>query len=57
MYNSAKREIVIEASNEHYDTLYNAIKELTETEHELDLTLTILAFLFQTLSFKNQAIL
>lgn len=41
MYNTAKREIVIEASNEHYDTLYNAIKELTETEHELDLTLTI----------------
>lgn len=41
MFNSAKREIVIEASNEHYDTLYNAIKELTETEHELDLTLTI----------------
>ncbi len=41
MYNTAKREIVIEASNEHYDTLYNAIKELTESEHELDLTLSI----------------
>jgi len=41
MYNSAKRSIVIEASSEHYDTLYNAIKELTETEHELDLKLTI----------------
>lgn len=41
MYNTANREIVIEASTEHYDTLYNAIKELTETEHELDLTLTI----------------
>lgn len=41
MYNSAKREIVIEASNEHYDTLYNAIKDLAETEKELDLTLTI----------------
>ena len=41
MYNTAKREIVIEASSEHYDTLYNEIKELTETEHELDLKLTI----------------
>ncbi|GIK23523.1 MAG: CfrBI family restriction endonuclease [Brumimicrobium sp.] len=41
MYNTANRAIIIEASTEHYDTLYNAIKELTETEHELDLTLTI----------------
>ncbi|MCZ7609300.1 MAG: CfrBI family restriction endonuclease [Ignavibacterium sp.] len=41
MYNTARREIVIEASNEHYDILYNAIKELTEAEHELDLKLTI----------------
>ncbi len=41
MYNTARREIVIEASNEHYDSLYNAIKELTESEHELDLKLTI----------------
>ncbi len=41
MYNTARREIVIEASNEHYDTLYSAIKELTEKEHELDLKLTI----------------
>lgn len=41
MYNSGKREIVIEASNEHYDTLYQAIQELTEAEQELELTLTI----------------
>lgn len=41
MYNSARREIVIEASNEHYDTLYESIQELTKTEHELDLKLTI----------------
>lgn len=41
MYNSARREIVIEASSEQYDTLYNAIIELTQIEHELDLTLTI----------------
>lgn len=41
MYNTARREIVIEATNEHYDTLYNSIQELTEKEHELDLKLTI----------------
>ena len=40
MYNSASREIVIEASYEHYDTLYNAISELTKVE-ELNLTLQI----------------
>ncbi|MEN6510768.1 MAG: CfrBI family restriction endonuclease [Chloroherpetonaceae bacterium] len=41
MYNTAKREIVIEASNEHYAALYKSIKELTEIERELDLKLTI----------------
>lgn len=41
MFNSSTKEIVIDASNEHYDTLYNSIKELVETEHELELTLTI----------------
>jgi hypothetical protein len=41
MFNSSTREIVIDASNEHYDTLYEAIKNLVETEHDLDLTLTI----------------
>jgi hypothetical protein len=41
MYNTTRREIVVEASTEHYDTLYNVIKELTESEHELDLKLTI----------------
>ncbi len=41
MFNSSTKEIVIDASNEHYDTLYNSIKELVETEQELDLTLTI----------------
>lgn len=41
MYNSGTREIVIDASNEHYETLYNSIKELVETESDLDLTLTI----------------
>src|SRR3989338_1029235 len=41
MFNSSTREIVIDASNEHYDTLYEAIKNLVETEHDLELTLTI----------------
>ncbi|HOV98956.1 MAG TPA: CfrBI family restriction endonuclease [Bacteroidota bacterium] len=41
MFNSSTKEIVIDASNEHYDSLYEAIKNLVETENELDLTLTI----------------
>jgi len=41
MFNSSTKEIVIDASNEHYDTLYKAIKDLVDTEHDLDLTLTI----------------
>ncbi len=41
MFNSSTKEIVIDASNEHYDVLYAAIKNLTDTEHDLELTLTI----------------
>jgi len=41
MFNSSTKEIVIDASNEHYDSLYETIKNLVEIEHELDLTLTI----------------
>jgi hypothetical protein len=41
MYNSATKEIVINASNEHYDTLYESIKELIKTEDGIDITLTI----------------
>ncbi len=41
MFNSSTKEIVIDAANEHYDILYQSIKDLVETEHELDLTLTI----------------
>lgn len=40
MYNSGKRQVVIDASYEHYDTLYNAIEELTKVE-DIDLNLTI----------------
>lgn len=41
MYNSASKEIVIDASNEHYDILYNSINSLVENQTEIDLTLTI----------------
>lgn len=41
MYNSANKQIVIDASNEHYDTLYNAISELIQNQSDIDLTLTI----------------
>jgi len=40
MYNSGTREIVIEAANQHYDTLYNVIDELTKVE-DLNLSLQI----------------
>ena len=40
MYNSSVRQVFINASYEHYDTLYNAIEELTKVEN-IDLTLTI----------------
>lgn len=41
MYNSANKQVVIDASNEHYDTLYSAISELIQNQSEIDLTLTI----------------
>ena len=41
MYRSATKQIVIEASNEHFDSLYNSIQALVENENEIDLTLTI----------------
>ena len=41
MFNSSTKEIVIDASNEHYNALYEAIKNLVDTEHDLELTLTI----------------
>ena len=40
MYNSGTRQVVIDASYEHYDTLYNAIEELTRVE-DINLNLTI----------------
>ncbi|HVA97733.1 MAG TPA: CfrBI family restriction endonuclease [Bacteroidia bacterium] len=41
MYNSASKEIVIDASNEHYDILYQSISNLIESQPDIDLSLTI----------------
>ena len=41
MFNTAKREVVLEASNEHYDVLYQSIKELTKNDENIDLSLTL----------------
>lgn len=41
MYNSATKEIVIEASNDHYEQLYEAIQSLVDGENELDIKLTL----------------
>ena len=41
MFNSSTKEIVIDASSEHYDALHETIKNLVDTEHDLELTLTI----------------
>lgn len=40
MYNSGTKQVVIDASYEHYDILYSAIEELTKVE-DIDLSLTI----------------
>lgn len=41
MFNSSTKEIVIDASNEHYDLLYESIKNIVDNENDLELTLTI----------------
>ncbi|MGP1564608.1 MAG: CfrBI family restriction endonuclease [Treponema sp.] len=41
MYRSATKQIVIEASAEHFESLYNSIQALVDNENEIDLTLTI----------------
>lgn len=41
MYGSATRSIVIEAAQEHFDSLYQSIQSLIEVETEIDLTLNI----------------
>lgn len=41
MYNTATKNIVIEAANEHFESLYQNIQTLVEIEKGIDLTLTI----------------
>ena len=41
MYNTATKKVVINASNEHYEILYQSITGLIENQNEIDLTLTI----------------
>jgi hypothetical protein len=41
MYGTATKNIVIEAANEHFESLYKSIQALVELEKEIDLTLTI----------------
>jgi len=41
MYNTATKQVVIKASNEHYDQLYKTIKSLVDSDEEFNLTLTI----------------
>jgi DNA-dependent RNA polymerase auxiliary subunit epsilon len=41
MYNSGKKEIVIKASNEHYEELYKTIQELVDGKEGLDIKLTL----------------
>lgn len=41
MYNTAKKEIVLEAATEHYAALYKAINSLVESGNDINITLTI----------------
>jgi len=41
MYGAAKKNIVIEAANEHFDSLYNSVKSLVQMENEIDMSLKI----------------
>lgn len=41
MYRRATKEIVIDASKEHFEVLYNTIKELARQNKDIDFTLTL----------------
>ena len=41
MYKTANRKVVLDASNEHFDSLYNSIEALVKADQEIDLGLTI----------------
>jgi len=41
MFNSSARRVVLDASQEHYETLRQSIQSLIDQQNEVDLTLTI----------------
>jgi len=41
MYSSASKKVIIDASNDHYDILYQSISDLIEKQPDIDLILTI----------------
>lgn len=41
MYNSARKEIVIDVASAHYKNLHASIRELTDSQQQLDLRLTL----------------
>ena len=41
MHNTGRRDVVIEASNAHYDEICKVIEELIESDNEIDIVLTI----------------
>ena len=41
MYNSARREVVLQATSEHYESLARAIKELVASDSGMDLSMTV----------------
>lgn len=41
MYRTAKRQVVIDAADTHFEDLYNSIQSLVDNDPEVDLTLTI----------------
>ena len=41
MFNSARKEIVISASNQHYDSIWELVQELVDEENDLESSLTL----------------
>jgi len=41
MFNTARREVVLDASGKHYDSLFQTINSLVESNDEINVTLTI----------------
>ncbi len=41
MYNSSKKTVVIDASNKHYDELYDVVTNLADTEDNIEINLSI----------------